>query len=245
MVDTLIFMYTGSFPPTGQRAPTITSPLGIQVNGQDGLQNINLLANTLYSASISASDPNGYQLGYQWMILPIPSGGPTDQITYVPIGVGGVWPIVSQDSQGNCMFRTPSTLGQYRLAVWVYNMYNINGAGVAYKYAYHNAPFNVSLAPSAYTYGVTADAYIQGPQTAGSAANNYASAQSTYGSAQILLGNSYAYTKNVTFYPYLYFNYGASAFPPTASNPPKQVLLNVFSISGQTVRACACIPPAR
>lgn len=224
-VDTLSYMYTGNYP--NYRAPTIPSALGIQVNGQDGPQNINLLAGGVYSAFIGATDPANSTLGYQWMLLPIPSGGPTDHTTYVPLGVGGgTYPILTSDSAGHCTFQAPSVPGQYRLSVWVYNTNN--------KFAVHNAPFTVSNMPSAYTYGVTADSYIQGPQATGSTTTNYASAARVNGNSTQLLGNSYANTKNISYYPYLYFDLSTSAYPPTPTNLPTQVLLNIFSVSGQT-----------
>ena len=227
VVDTIASMFSGTYPT--YRAPTIVNPLGIQVNGQSGPQNINLLAGATYTASIAASDPNNLPLGYQWMVLPIPSGGPTDHTTYVPIGVtsSGLsnYPITSFDALGNCVFQAPTTPGQYRLSVWVYNSQN--------RFATHNAPFTVSNTPSAYTYPVSADSYIQGPQSTGSTAVNYASANNFAGGNTILLGNSFANSKNITYFPYLYFNYSNSTFPPTTSNLPKQVLFNVFSIGGQ------------
>jgi hypothetical protein len=222
-VDMLSYMFTGNYPT--YRAPTIPSLLGIQVNGQDGSQNINLLAGGVYSAFIGATDPANSTLGYQWMLLPIPSGGPTDHTTYVPLGVGGVSPILTYDSAGHCTFQAPSVYGQYRLSVWVYNTNS--------KFAVHNAPFTVSGTPSAYTYGVTTDSYIQGPQSTGSTSTNYASAAHVFGSNTLLLGNSYANTKNISYFPYLYFDLSTSAYPPTPTNLPKQVLLNVFSVSGQ------------
>jgi hypothetical protein len=168
------------------------------------------------------------------MVLPIPSGGPTDHTTYVPIGVGGTSPIGPDDFDihGNCMFTAPTVLGQYRLSVWVYNTQN--------KYAYHNVPFTVSNTPSAYTYTVTQDSYIQGPQATGSTTTNAASASATNGGGTILLGNSYANTKNITYFPYLYFDLTQSQFYPKPAstlypqgNLPTQVSLNVFSIGGQ------------
>ena len=228
VVDTISAMFSGTYPQ--YRAPTINSALGIQVNGQSGPANINLLAGATYSASVTASDPGGLPLGYQWMVLPIPSGGPTDHTTYVPIGVtsSGLsnYPITSFDTLGNCVFQAPTTPGQYRLSVWVYNSQN--------RFATHNAPFTVSNMPSAYTFPVMADSYIQGPQSTGSTAVNYASANNLAGGNPILLGNSFANTKNIMYYPYLYFNFGAAAFPPTTSNLPTQVLLHIFSIGGQT-----------
>jgi hypothetical protein len=68
VVDTIAYMFTGAYP--NPRAPTIPSALGLQVNGQDGPQNINLLAGANYSAFVNATDPGGYQLGYQCVIDP-------------------------------------------------------------------------------------------------------------------------------------------------------------------------------
>jgi hypothetical protein len=66
VLDTLSYMYSGAYP--AQRAPNITSALGILLNAQTGPQNINLQAGQLYTASIAAVDPAGGQLGYQWMV---------------------------------------------------------------------------------------------------------------------------------------------------------------------------------
>ncbi len=63
VVDTIAYMFTGAYPAA--LAPSITNPLGVLVNGQSGAQNINLQAGATYSAHIDATDPGGYQLGYQ------------------------------------------------------------------------------------------------------------------------------------------------------------------------------------
>ncbi len=69
MVDTLAYMFTGAYPSA--LAPSITNPLGLLVNGQSGTQNINLQAGATYSAHIDATDPGGYQLGYQCAPAPL------------------------------------------------------------------------------------------------------------------------------------------------------------------------------
>ena len=234
--DTLFYMYNGALPTI--TAPTITSPLGLAINGQFGPQNINLQLAQQYTAQIAAADTNNppLPLGYQWMIIPIPSNGPTDHSTYAPVDGAGAawtatstnWPIVSQDTGGGCVFNAPTTPGQYRLTVWVYNMLQ----GTPYKFATHNAPFTVSNTPSSYVYSVTADSYVQGPNTTGNGATIQAFSQQAFGGAQQLLANSFASTKALNYFPYLFFNL-AGAFGPSASNPPQQVLLNVFSLSGQ------------
>jgi hypothetical protein len=101
------------------------------------------------------------------------------------------------------------------------------------KYAYHNVPFTVSNTPSAYTYTVTQDAYVQGPQATGSTTTNAASASNTFGGGTVLLGNSFAGAKNLSYFPYLFFDLTQSQFYPTSSNLPTQASLNVFSIGGQ------------
>ncbi len=223
-MDTLSAMFSTTAPV--HTAPTINAALGILLNGQTGPQNINLQAGKNYSAYINASDTNAIPsvLGYQWMLLPIPSGGPTDHTTYAPIGVGAPTPFFFTDAAGHAGFTAPTAAGQYRLAVWVYNGWS--------KFAYHNVPFTVSAGLSAYTFGVTADTYVQGPATTSSVPTNYASAQNVFGSSPTLLGNAFANTKNVTYVPYLYFNFSASAFSPDVNNLPTQASLVVYSVGG-------------
>jgi hypothetical protein len=231
-VDTLTNIYTGHFPTW--RAPTITSVLGVQLNGQYGPQNIQLDAGKIYTASIAAADQNSpaRPLGYQWMILPIPIL-PTDHTTYVPIGVNGAtvndpFAVGSPPFPSNsatCQFTAPSTPGQYRLAVWVYNDKG--------KFTTHNAPFTVAVGVnSAYVFPVASDTYVQGPWTSGSTPSNYASALATAGSYEWMLGNSFAKTLNITFFPYLYFNFSAAPFFPQPGNLPTQASLVIFQTAG-------------
>jgi hypothetical protein len=230
-------MFTSDLPSF--TAPTINNALGLSVNGQYGAQNIFLQSGKTYTAYIDASDTNtpAWPLNYQWMVLPIPSVGPTDHSTYAPLDASGaswsatgVWPILSQDGGGGCVFTAPTAAGQYRLSVWVYNL---DASGNPYKYAYHNAPFSVSSAPSQYYYGVTADTYVQGPSSTGGGAAIQASAALNFGSATLLQANSFASTKSVNYFPFLNFDLSTAAFAPSAANLPTQVSLNVFAISGQ------------
>ena len=64
-------------------------------------------------------------------------------------------------------------------------------------------------------------------------ATNYASALSTaFSKLPVMYANSYALTKNITYFPYLYFDFSQSSFLPTAQNPPTQALLTIFSVAG-------------
>ena len=47
-----------------------------------------------------------------------------------------------------------------------------------------------------------------------------------------MYANSFALTKNITYFPYLYFDFSNSSFLPSAQNLPSQVLLTVFSLAG-------------
>jgi hypothetical protein len=198
-LDTLIYMYTGAWPAI--TAPTIDTTLGLSVNGQYGAQNIFLQSGAQYEAFIDASDTNSpaLDLGYQWMIIPIPSNGPTDHTTYAPIDAAGAswtatssnWPILSQDGAGSCVFTAPTAAGQYRLSVWVYNILD----GNAYKFTTHNAPFSVSAAASQFYYGVAGDTYVQGINASGSTTLIQASGALNFGAATQLLSNSFTRTQ--------------------------------------------------
>ncbi len=67
----------------------------------------------------------------------------------------------------------------------------------------------------------------------GSTALNYASANNTaFASAWVLPANSYASTKNITYYPYMLFDFTHAAFLPTKANPPTSASLTLYSIGG-------------
>jgi hypothetical protein len=151
--DTIRYMYTGSYP--SPLSPSITNPLGMTLNGQAGPQSINLQAGQNYSANVGAVSYDGSPLGYQWMVLPIPSGGPTDHTTYAPVDIGTSSKLVFwQDDQGNAQLTAPAAYGVYRLSVWVYST-------ATKRFTTHNVPFTVSATPSAYIFPVTMDTCVR------------------------------------------------------------------------------------
>ena len=151
--DTIVKIYTGSYP--SPPSPSITNPLGLTLNNQAGPQNINLQAGQVYSAYVAAVNFDGSALGYQWMVLPIPSGGPIDHTTYAPVDIASNTKIITwQDGNGNVKLTAPTVYGQYRLSVWVYST-------ASRRFTTHNVPFTVSAAPSAYIFPVTMDTCVR------------------------------------------------------------------------------------
>ena len=150
--DTITKIYTGSYPSPA--SPSITNPLGLTLNNQAGPQNINLQAGQSYSAYVAAVSFDGSPLGYQWMVLPIPSGGPIDHTTYSPVDIASNTKFITwQDNSGHATITAPTTYGQYRLSVWVYST-------ATRRFTTHNVPFTVSAAPSAYIFPVTMDTCV-------------------------------------------------------------------------------------
>ena len=147
--DTITKIYTGSYPVI--QSPSITNPLGLTLNNQAGPQNINLQAGQVYTAYVAAQNNDPSPLGYQWMVLPIPSGGPIDHTTYPPVDIASTTKLITwQDTNGNVKLTAPSVFGQYRLSVWVYST-------ATRRFTAHNVPFTVSATPSAYIFPVAMD----------------------------------------------------------------------------------------
>ena len=100
------------------------------------------------TAALSASDPNGDSLTYTWLILPLPSGGPTDHTTYAPVPWGEGTGMTAGTIPG-LTFVAPVAPGPYRLTVWV-----SDGKGYS---AYAQCAFYVSPAPAPVALKTNAD----------------------------------------------------------------------------------------
>jgi hypothetical protein len=136
VVDILQFCWSGSYPEN--RAPKTGQILlnGKMQGGSDSLK-----AGAVYSASVTAYDPEDETLGIEWKLYQegnsSASGGDSEPIP--PLILGSV----TEDYGDSIRLTLPSTAGPYRLYVFAYD--NHNNVSIS------NYPFYVK--PSEYKYG--------------------------------------------------------------------------------------------
>lgn len=127
-VDELTKYWTGKYPKN--RAPQVDS---LKLDGKNAVDNIYLKPGVQFKAKVFASDPDHDPLTYQWVILKevtvrSQGGAKEAEPTVVPIE------IVS-DANGDLIFISPATGGEYRLFSYVFD--GKNKVGTA------NVPFYV------------------------------------------------------------------------------------------------------
>lgn len=127
-MDALQTAWTGEDPDN--RAPRVKSLL---LHGKNAWQNVTLLPGERYIARLSANDPDGDELRYQWALRPeseaTAEGGDFEE------AIGEVDGHIENSTLRHIVMRAPDTPGEYRLFVEVYD-----GKGHA---GYANVPFRV------------------------------------------------------------------------------------------------------
>ncbi len=128
IVDELTRYWTGTYPEN--RAPKVDS---LKLDNRNAVDNIHLKPEGEYVAKVFASDPNGDNLSYEWVIqkevIERSQGGAHEEEP------GKVDFVVKSDSNGELRFVSPEESGEYRLFCYVYD--GNNKAGTA------NVPFYV------------------------------------------------------------------------------------------------------
>ena len=127
-MDALQMAWTGDGP--NNRAPRVKSLL---LHGRNAYQNVTLQPGERYIARLSASDPDGDELRYQWALRPesraTAEGGDFEE------AIGEIDGHIENTPLRHIVMRAPDSPGPYRLFVEVFD-----GKGHA---AYANLPFRV------------------------------------------------------------------------------------------------------
>lgn len=109
-VDALQYCWTGQYP--SNRAPVIASRADMLLNGKRAEDNIKIAPGSNNQAKVTASDPDGDPLEYEWLISEEgaqgPDGGPHP-------GISG---LIQTNGNSEVTFTAPSP-GAYRLYVYV------------------------------------------------------------------------------------------------------------------------------
>ena len=128
-VDELQYLWTGSYPIN--RAPVIASrTTDMLMNGKKAEDIIQVTAGSDNTASVTATDPDGDPLRYEWYIF---KEGTADTDGSMPPSMQGLW---SDNTKTNLNFKAPQNAGGYRLYLFVYDDINKKVASAA-------IPFNV------------------------------------------------------------------------------------------------------
>ena len=96
-VDAMQYAWTGSYPKN--RAPVIATRNDILMNGKKAEDAIIVSPNSSNEAKVTATDPDGDALTYDWMIM-------------------------KEKTKKEITFKAPSTVGNYRLIVFVRDVKN-------------------------------------------------------------------------------------------------------------------------
>lgn len=128
IVDELTRYWTGKYPEN--RAPLVE---GMKLDEQEAVDNIYVKPGVPSVARVNASDPNGDELVYQWVILKevierSQGGARETEPETVPFEI-------LSDSNGELVFTSPAEKGEYRLFAYVFD--GKNKAGTA------NIPFMI------------------------------------------------------------------------------------------------------
>ncbi len=129
-VDMMSTLWTGT--PPSNRSPRISS---FQIGSQHAFDNIKLNADFIYSAQIRVTDADQDSLSFRWVVMQESDaksmGGDYEA---APVMVGSE---ISGSDNGTIQFKAPSSAGNFRLFVYVYD-----GKGHA---AHANIPFQVAV----------------------------------------------------------------------------------------------------
>lgn len=113
-IDVMQYIWTGSWPEN--RSPAIET---MSLDSRNAYQNVTLEAGKTYKANISASDPDGDVMLYQWEVMheseTRKTGGDLEE---VPDTLPG---LVDVSGLGHVVLTAPGKPGAYRLFVYVYD----------------------------------------------------------------------------------------------------------------------------
>ena len=110
-VDAMQYAWTGSYPPN--RAPVIATRNDILMNGKKAEEIIKVSPGSSNTATVTASDPDGDALTYDWMIMKEKTSATDGSL---PDGMTG---LISDKTQKDITFKAPAQAGGYRLIVFV------------------------------------------------------------------------------------------------------------------------------
>lgn len=128
-VDELQYAWTGSYPT--KKAPVITNRSSMLIdNSLKADSNVILKASTMHTAKVTASSTTGETLTYDWRIY---KEGAHASDGSLPDGIAG---LIENPTVASISFRSPATVGNYRLLVFVKDVANK-------KFASAVIPFNV------------------------------------------------------------------------------------------------------
>ena len=114
-VDAMQYAWTGSYPKN--RAPVIATRNDILMNGKKAEDAI-VSPNSSNEAKVTATDPDGDALTYDWMIMKEKTASSDGSL---PDGITG---LIDDNTKKEITFKAPSTVGNYRLIVFVRDVKN-------------------------------------------------------------------------------------------------------------------------
>lgn len=113
-IDVMYHIWNGTWPEN--RAPQVKS---MTLNKKPAKKSVRLKAGEQYEAMVSASDPDGDKLNYQWEIRyeseATQEGGDKEEI---PEEIEG---LITENSGSNIMLAAPAMPGKYRLFVYIFD----------------------------------------------------------------------------------------------------------------------------
>ena len=128
-VDELQYLWSGSYP--ANRAPVIASrTTDMLMNGKKAEDIIQVAAGSDNTATVTATDPDGDPLRYEWYIF---KEATKDTDGSMPPCIQGLW---TDNTKKNLTFKAPVTQGGYRLYIFVFDDKNKKAASAV-------IPFNV------------------------------------------------------------------------------------------------------
>ncbi|KAA8485050.1 glycosyl hydrolase family 2 [Arcticibacter tournemirensis] len=110
-VDAMQYVWTGQYPVN--RAPVIATRNDVLMNGLKAEAAITVSKTSSNTAVVTASDPDGDPLTYEWMIMKEGSAASDGSL---PAGISG---LIDDNTKNSITFKAPSETGAFRLYVFV------------------------------------------------------------------------------------------------------------------------------
>lgn len=110
-VDAMQYAWTGAYPKN--RAPVIATRNDILMNGKKAEAAITVAPASSNEAKVTATDPDGDALTYDWMIMKEKSASADGSL---PAGISG---LITDNTKAEITFKAPTDAGGYRLIVFV------------------------------------------------------------------------------------------------------------------------------
>lgn len=110
------YAWTGSYPKN--RAPVIATRNDMLMNGKKAEDAVIVSPNSSNEAKVTATDPDGDALTYDWMIMKEKTASSDGSL---PDGITG---LIDDNTKKEITFKAPSTVGNYRLIVFVRDVKN-------------------------------------------------------------------------------------------------------------------------